>query len=99
MKHIKTFESVQNSSELKKYIIWKSDSSKVYSIMEINRSSFGTFDFHRLFCVTDKILKDDRKFTQIFLDSVLKNTFYTSDELSDCVNHMKLIIAAKKYNL
>ena len=101
MKYIKTYESIQSKLELKKYIIWKNDKEKIYSIMEITQTRPDNFfDFLRFFCVVDdKILKDNRRFTYINLDSVLKNTIYTSDELDDCVNHMKAQIASKKYNL
>lgn len=100
MKYIKIFENMF-SLKTKKYILYitnRTDIKYLYIAENIDDCKFT-----RIYeCVDNAIkkLEDDNEYASVnlYLDDS-KNIVYQSDNLEDCLNRLKIMIATDKYNL
>jgi len=107
MKYIKTFEKIKNS-ELKRYFIMEKDIEIyiLYVIYEIlnsrvfyeNGELIYRYDTQRKYYCKENIIKEQQS---RYINDDLKNKkiIYTSDNLDECVEFVKLKFITNKYNL
>ena len=110
MKYIKTFEKIKNS-DLKKYFVTEKDVENniiLYVIYEIlyrsRRDVYNNgklnylYDTQRKYYCKENIIKPQH--SKYFNDDLKnKKIIYTSDNLDECVEFVKLKFETNKYNL
>lgn len=110
MKYLKYFENI-SPKELKKYTLYKYEISKEieYYIDEIieeiieHNEKFLKYKMLYRYNNTIKEIKPNQTNTPMTdkqkISDYLQKVIYTSDNLKDCLNHLKLILKTNKYNI
>ena len=105
MRHLKTYESEDNSafSQLKKYVVWKM--AFVFVILKVIEKNEQSAVFKRLYIYNFDTLKI-RKAVKIEnynfdYDQINDHVIYQSDNLQDCIDeeYLSMLNSTTKYNL
>jgi hypothetical protein len=103
MKHIKSYENL--SFELKKYAVWKWDHYNEYDIIEITDKTDDNDDIIWCRDIYSYTPDDGIKFLTAIKSASFSISMYghcviyTSDDLDDCLEYLKMVSDFIKYNL
>jgi hypothetical protein len=101
MKHLKTYESIDNN--FKKYIIIKVN--KIYSILKINRiyndNAYDKIEMTHLYQLyKDELTKtDNRKRVNFIIKYIKPKILFESNDLNECLKMLPIISETNKYNI
>lgn len=104
MKHIKSYENLNVLDILKKYAVWEWDKSQIkrfdYDIIEIISEDKDLIWCKNLYnCVNNKITGADLTQDSFSKKKYIHQILYTSDNLEECLDYVKMLYTAFKYNL